>query len=176
LGVQSWIAFLRRLAPNAPYLIKCLIGVAICYFLYVGIPQYPFYWAIVSVVLAFSPDNSNRAAYDRMLANLLGCAVGLCLYPLHLPELAALCLGVGGTIVIGIGLKLTGPMRPALSALVIVTINEQKQGQWVPVERVACVVTGCLVALLVSLLVNLLVRRYLMKETSGLPKSEAPVQ
>jgi uncharacterized membrane protein YgaE (UPF0421/DUF939 family) len=176
LGVQSWTVFFKKLALNAPYLLKCLVGVAICYSLYIEIPQYPFYWSIISVVLAISADNSNLVAYDRMKANLLGCGVGLGLYPLHLPELVALCIGVGLTIVIGIGLKLTAPLRPALSALVIVTINEQRAGQWVPVERVACVIAGCLVALLVSLLVNLLVRRYSLKQTSGLPKSEGPVQ
>jgi uncharacterized membrane protein YgaE (UPF0421/DUF939 family) len=176
LDVQSWIAFYKRLAPYAPYIVKCLTGVAICYFLFIEITQYPFYWAIISVVLAISADNSNQVAYDRMKANLLGCGVGIGLYPLHLPELVALCIGVGLTIVIGIGLKLTSPLRPALSALVIVTINEQRAGRWVPVERVACVVAGCLVALLVSLLVNLLVRRYSVKETAGLSKSEGPVQ
>jgi uncharacterized membrane protein YccC len=167
LGVRSLKAFMGRLAPNAPYILKCMIGAVICYFLYIGIPQYPFYWAIISVVLAVAPDNSNQAAYDFIKSNLLGCAVGLGLYPIHLPGLAALCLGVGLTLVIGIGVKLTAPLRPALTALVIVTINEQRQGQWVPVERVACVATGCVVALLVSLLVNLFVRRYSEKKARG---------
>ena len=131
---------------------------------------------MVSVVLALSPDNSNRAAFDRITANLLGCGVGLGLTPLHLPELAGLCLGVGFTILIGIAINLPAALRSALAALIIVTINEQKQGRWVPVERVVCVVAGCLVALLVSLLVNRIVGRYLVKEATRLPKSEGPVQ
>ncbi|HUB59676.1 MAG TPA: aromatic acid exporter family protein [Puia sp.] len=174
--MQSRTAFFKRLAPNAPYIIKCLIGVAVCYFLYVEIPQYPFYWAIISVALAVPTDNSNRTAFDYLKSNLLGCGVGLVLSLFHLPQLAALCLGVGLTIVLGIGVKLTAPLRPALAAIVVVTITEQKQGQWVPIERVTSVATGCVVALLVSLLVNMLVRRYSVKETAGLPKSEGPVQ
>lgn len=174
--MQSLTALFRRLAPNAPYIFKCLIGAATCYFLYVGIPQFPFFWAIISVVLAVPTDNSNRTAFDYLKSNLLGCAVGLGLSLFHLPELAALCLGAFLTIVIGIGVKLTAPLRPALAAIVVVTITEQKQGQWVPVERVACVATGCVVALLVSLLVNMLVRWLSVKEAAGLPKPQDPVQ
>jgi uncharacterized membrane protein YgaE (UPF0421/DUF939 family) len=174
--VQSPSALFKRLAPNAPYIFKCLVGATLCYFLYIRFPQYPFFWAIISVVLAVPTDNSNRTAFDYLKSNFLGCAVGLGLSLFHLPELVALCLGVGLTIVIGIGVKLTAPLRPALAAIVVVTITEQKQGQWVPVERVACVATGCVVALLVSLLVNLAVRGMSGKETAGLPNSQGQVK
>jgi len=142
--------------PDFSYVLKCLLGVTICYFLYSWFPQYPFFWALVSVVLAISPDNTNRQAYDRMKANLLGCAIGLGLYFLHLPSLLTLCLGVLLTILIGTALKILTALRSALAALVIVTIREQAQGHWfLPIERVICVVIGCLVALLLSLLFNL---------------------
>ena len=138
------------------YILKCLSGVSICYILYIGFPKYPFFWALVSVVLAISPDNSNQQAFDRMRANLLGCAVGMGLYFLHLPSLLALCLGVFLTILVGTALKILTALRPALAALVIVMIRQQADGQWfLPIERVICVVIGCLVALLLSLLFNL---------------------
>ncbi|HTI12870.1 MAG TPA: FUSC family protein [Puia sp.] len=144
---------------NLPYLIKCVAGVIICYILYKEFPRYPFYWAIVSVVIALSPDNSNRQAVDRMKANILGCAVGLCLYPVHVPNLLLLCLGIVLTICVGITLQLTTTLRSAMAALVIVLIHEEQLKQWyLPLERVLCVVAGCLVALIVTLLFNQIAR------------------
>ncbi len=140
---------------NLPYLAKCVIGVILCYILYKEFPQYPFYWAIVSVVIAISPDNSNRLAYDRMKANILGCSIGLCLYTLHIPTLLLLCIGIIGTICVGIALRLTTTLRSAMAALIIVLIHEDQVKQWyLPLERVLCVIAGCLVALFVSLVFN----------------------
>ncbi|ALL05937.1 hypothetical protein AQ505_10790 [Pedobacter sp. PACM 27299] len=148
------------------YLLKCLIGVIICYLLYKYIPQYPFYWSLVSVVVALSPDNSNTLAYDRMKANLLGCTVGLCLYPIHISYLLILCLGVTLTIALGLAFRITQTLRSALAALVIVTIQEQLEKHWyIAVERVGCVVAGCLVALLVTMFFNMLLARLSKKKS-----------
>jgi uncharacterized membrane protein YccC len=146
---------------NFPYLLKCLTGVIICYVLYKEIPRYPFYWAIVSVVIALTPDNSNRQAYDRMKANILGCAVGLSLYPVHVPNLLLLCIGITLTIGVGIALGLTNTLRSAMAALVIVLIHEEQVKQWyLPLERVLCVVAGCLVALIITMVFNIIARRF----------------
>ena len=142
------------------YLIKCLIGVVICYALYYYIPEYPFNWAIVSVVLVLSPDQSNRLAYDRMKANALGCAVGIALYPLKLPDIMILCLGVVLTIVTGIVLGITSTLRTALAALVISNLQQEQTKHWyMALERVICVVTGCVVALLITILFNLITQQ-----------------
>lgn len=143
---------LKKLIPNPIYLLKCLTGVLICYVLYIKIPAYPFVWAVVSVVIALSPDNSNKLAYDRMTANLMGCAVGLALFPIDLPVWVGLCIGLALTISLSHALKKDEALRSALAALVIVLLNEEKTRQWyVPMERVVCVVAGCVVALLVTL-------------------------
>jgi len=137
------------------YTLKCVLGVSICYLIYKIIPQYPFYWAIVSVVLAFSRDNSNEQAYSRIKANILGCAVGACLYPIHIPELLTLCLGVVFTIAISFSLKITQTTRTALAALIIVLIQVEQSKHWeVAIQRVVCVVTGCVIALLLTLFFN----------------------
>jgi uncharacterized membrane protein YgaE (UPF0421/DUF939 family) len=150
---------LKKFIPNPLYLLKCLIGVLICYVFYVEIPAYPFVWAVVSVVIAISPDNSNKQAYDRITANLIGCAVGLALFPIPLPVWLELCLGIVLTIVIGSALKKTEALRSALAAVVIVLLNERENRQWyLPLERVVCVVAGCVVALLVTLLFTLIAR------------------
>jgi len=137
------------------YIAKCILGVIICYFLYKQFPQYPFYWSLVSVVITISPDSSNKLAYDRIIANTLGCAVALLIYPIQAPSLLLLCLGVAITIAAGTLLKLTNVLRTAIAALVIIIITEGEHRNWqIALERVGCVITGCVVALAVTLLFN----------------------
>jgi len=137
------------------YIVKCLLGVIICYVLYKAIPQYPFYWSLVSVALATSLDSTNNQAYDRIKANTLGCAVGIALYPIQLPELALICIGITVTIFLGIGFKISSTIRSALAALIIITLQVEQTKHWyIALERVICVVAGCLVALLITLIFN----------------------
>ena len=158
--MRSLRLFLQRLFPNGIYLLKCLTGLSICYVFYLEMPQYPFYWSLVSVVIAIAPDNSNRQAYDRIIANLLGCTVGLLLYPIGLPGLIVLCIGVTVTIAIGYAVRKVDALRSALAALVIVLLHEREVREWyIPLQRVGCVVAGCLVALLVTLVFNFIGRR-----------------
>jgi uncharacterized membrane protein YgaE (UPF0421/DUF939 family) len=143
---------------NILYALKCVIGVSICYMLYELWPQYPFNWALVSVVLALSPDNSNKQAINRIIANVLGCGVGILLFPLPIPNLAAILIGVVLVIALGERLNLSETIRTALSALLIVTLQEYKLKIWyIPLERVLCVMTGCIVAVLLTFLFNFLV-------------------
>jgi uncharacterized membrane protein YgaE (UPF0421/DUF939 family) len=137
------------------YLIKVILGVIICYVLYKEIPQYPFYWALVSVVLATSLDRSTDQAYDRIKANTLGCIVGASLYPVELPELLIICIGVVIIVFLAIGFKITSTLRSALAALIIITLQVEKTKHWyIALDRVVCVVAGCVVALLLTLLFN----------------------
>lgn len=137
------------------YVIKCVLGIIICYFLYKQFPDYPFYWSLVSVAITISPDSSNKLAYDRIIANTLGCAVALLIYPIHAASLLLLCLGVAITIVTGTLLKLTNVLRTAIAALVIIIITEGEHRNWqIALERVGCVITGCVVALAITLLFN----------------------
>lgn len=145
---------------NFIYIIKCLAGLLVCYIPYLLIPQYPFYWAIVSVVIVLSPDHSTTQAYNRIKANILGCAVGICLYPIQLPNLIILCIGVILTICIGLALNIKDALRSALAGFVIVTIQQERSKHWfVAVERVMCVVSGCVIALLITLLFNLILSK-----------------
>ena len=153
--------FIRKaLTPDVVYLLSCLTGVVICYVLYKRIPAYPFYWAIISVVLALSPENSTRLGFNRIKANVLGCAIGICLYPLHLPDLLILCSGVLIIIVIALFFKLADTLRSALAAFIIVTVRVETEKHWyVALERVMCVVAGCLVALALTALFNYLLNK-----------------
>jgi len=143
------------------YIAKCLIGIIVCYTLYKEFPQYPFYWSLVSVAITIAPDSSNKLAYDRITANILGCSVALVLYPVHSSSLFLLCAGVAITIIVGTLLKLTNVLRTAIAALVIVMITEEQHRSWiVALERVGCVITGCAIALTVTLIFNTLINIY----------------
>jgi uncharacterized membrane protein YgaE (UPF0421/DUF939 family) len=107
------------------------------------------------VALATSLDSTNNQAYDRIKANTLGCTVGICLYPIQLPELALICIGITITIFLGIGLKISSTIRSALAGLIIVTLQVEQTKHWyIALERVICVVAGCVVALLITLIFN----------------------
>lgn len=136
------------------YMVKCVLGVIICYGFYWAFPKYPFYWSIISVVLVFTPDNDQNLAFDRIKANFLGSAIGLIVYFLPLPSVFLFCLGVVLTIICGIVLRLENTIRPALAAVVIVLVQEHDfagESYIVAVERTICVLLGCTVALCITL-------------------------
>jgi uncharacterized membrane protein YgaE (UPF0421/DUF939 family) len=113
---------------------------------------------MVSLVLVIAPDgtDSNRLAFDRMKANVLGSSVGLLLFLIHRPNLFLICIGVILTIIIGTFLKLNLALRSSLSALVIVMVHEQQQNStWnIALERVGCVMLGCVIGLLITISFN----------------------
>jgi uncharacterized membrane protein YgaE (UPF0421/DUF939 family) len=151
---------------NAVYIIKCLTGILICYGLYKYIPQYPFYWAMVSASVSLSIDNSTDQAFNFMKSNILGCAVGITLYPLHLPEILILSIGIVSTICIGIALNITETLRSALVSLGIVIVKEEQEKHWfVALERVTCIIVGCVVGLLVTVFFSFIMQRISRKNT-----------
>jgi uncharacterized membrane protein YgaE (UPF0421/DUF939 family) len=113
---------------------------------------------MISVVLVIAPDSkdSNRLAFDRIKANILGSSIGLLLFLIRIPNLFLICIGVILTIVIGIFLKLNSALRSALSALVIVMIHEEgPNSTWhIALERTGCVMIGCIIGLLITLAFN----------------------
>jgi uncharacterized membrane protein YgaE (UPF0421/DUF939 family) len=135
------------------YILKCLVGLTICYVLYKSFPQHQFFWSMVSVLLVFAPDDphGNQLAYDRMKANSIGSVIGLLLFLVHSPNLFMIGFGVAITILVGTSLNLGNATRSALASLLVVMIYEQKEGDVkIAFERMLCVIIGCLVALLVT--------------------------
>ena len=142
----------------AIYILECILGLCICYTLYKCFPQHQFYWSMISVVLVIAPDgkDSNRLAFDRIKANMLGSLIGLLLFLIRIPNLFLICIGVMLTIAIGTFLKLHAALRSALSALIIVMIHEEGQNStWhIALERMGCVIIGCVIGLLITLAFN----------------------
>jgi uncharacterized membrane protein YgaE (UPF0421/DUF939 family) len=132
------------------YVLKCMLGASVCYWLYVTFPEYPFFWSLVSVVLVVSPENDK---YLRIEGNFLGSAIGLLLFFIPFPTVVILCLGISLTIIIGLILKLQASVRTAVAANIIVLFQERAEHNWhVAVARVGCVVIGCLVGFIITVL------------------------
>lgn len=153
------------------YVAKCILGLIITYSIYLKYPQHQFFWSVISVLLAFSPDDKDakKVAYDRMKANILGSSVGMILFLLHIPNLFLMCVGVFLTIIIATALHIQATTRSALAAVIIVLLYEKENvSAFVALERMMCVIIGCLIALLLTLLFDLLIyknkrRRYIRK-------------
>jgi uncharacterized membrane protein YgaE (UPF0421/DUF939 family) len=121
--------------------------------LYRSFPNHQFSWSIVSVLLVIAPESADsiRLAFDRMKANILGASVGMTVFIVHTPEFISLCAAVVTTILLATFIKLGGASRSALAALAIVLIQENEKNTWrSALERMGCVVTGCIVGLLVT--------------------------
>jgi uncharacterized membrane protein YgaE (UPF0421/DUF939 family) len=129
-----------------------MIGVSICYALYINFPNFPFYWSIISVAIVFSVEHKNNLAYDRMKANILGSVAGFGLYFIPLNNLLLILLGIILVITLGTIFKLGNAIRTALAALIIVVVKQGIEKEWwIALTRVICVVVGCVVALIITL-------------------------
>lgn len=151
----DWITFEWLL-----YVLKCILGLVICYFFYWLFPQYRFHWSIVSVLLVLSPDDldSKKLPVSRIKANIIGSMVGLLIFLIHPPNLLMMCIGTVLTIIICSIIKLGAATRPALAALIIVLVQEGSQGSWINAfERMISVILGCLVALAITFLMQYIV-------------------
>jgi uncharacterized membrane protein YgaE (UPF0421/DUF939 family) len=114
----------------------------------------------VILVTAPDPKDSVRLALDRMAANVIGSVIGIALFFINGPGLLMMAIGVVITILICSVLKLTSAIRTALAAMLIVMLYETHTHSWkVAVERMGCVIIGCIIALVVSVIFGYLIRK-----------------
>jgi len=136
------------------YSFRCVIGFIIGYSIYVGLPDYEGYWTLLSILLVLTPEDKDarRLSIERMKANLIGSSVALVLFLIHKPNLLIILLGVMVIIIVCYGLDLLNVARTAMATLIIVLIYEQETTSWLgAVERLICVVTGCVIGLGITL-------------------------
>jgi uncharacterized membrane protein YgaE (UPF0421/DUF939 family) len=132
------------------YTIKCVLGFWAGYALYKMYPQHQFYWSIISILLVLAPDakDSNKLAFERVVANIIGSGVGFLVQVVHRPNLFLMSLGVILTIAICTAFKVETVFRSALVSLIIVAIHQHQIDSWeIALERIGCVFVGCLIAL-----------------------------
>ncbi|WCT13109.1 FUSC family protein [Mucilaginibacter jinjuensis] len=134
------------------YIIKCLIGTAIGFYLYRLFPTLGA-WCLISIILVLAPDEKDamNLATNRIIANLIGAAIGLTLFYIHPINLFMICLGITIAIVACELLKLQTATRSAGVALLIITMHQPGQYFWdVALERAGGVLCGCIIGMIIT--------------------------
>ena len=148
------------------YILKCLLGLSICYFFYQRYPHLEVNWSMISLVIVLSPndDEAHKFAWDRIKANIIGSMVGLTLFFIHDPNLFTMCLGVIATILICQFLTLGPATRSALAALLIVLVQEKADHSWqAGWQRMIFVLLGCFVAIALTYFFSFLRKNIFLK-------------
>ncbi len=144
------------------YIVKCLLGAALCYLLYYFWPERNFHWSVISVLLVLAPDRVNSLTLPvmRIKANVIGAFYGFLGFILPAPQIVSLLLAVVCTILSCKLLLAENATRSALAALVIVLLmGRGSGGGWgLAVDRMLSVFIGCMVALVLSIVFSLLDR------------------
>lgn len=137
------------------YIIEFLSASSLAYLLLLLYPRHRLLWAMSSIALVLSPKSaeSKSLLVDRIKANILGGLIGFSIMIVHEPTILLFCLGTVLTILLSRLLKIYRTVRSALVPLVIVMIPAYQEARTiVALERISCVVIGCLIALLTTLL------------------------
>ena len=118
-------------------------------------------WAVVSAVLVLQPafDQSFSTALIRVIANMLGAAVGSLITISHGHAVEDICVALAVVIVIGERLRLDKGLRSACASVVIVMMSAETSVLHTGLERAGSVAVGCGVALLLQLVMQPVVSR-----------------
>ncbi len=145
------------------YIVKAFVAVTLVLPCLWFFPQYSefFYWALISILLSITHDNTSEAAISRMKGNTVGPLVGFGCYFVQLSlhqylsvpkaKILAVGLGVMLTITICTYLRLITICRTALVGFFIVMIYEyNNQGPMGAFLRLTGVITGCILGLFIN--------------------------
>jgi len=133
-------------------------------------PEHRLLWAMTSIALVLSPKSaeSKSLLVDRIKANVLGGLVGFSIMIVHEPTIVLFCLGAVLTILLSRQLKIYRTVRSALVPLVIIMIPAYHEARAiVALERMSCVVIGCVIALLVTILFDFILSRISLPAPAG---------
>jgi uncharacterized membrane protein YgaE (UPF0421/DUF939 family) len=113
-------------------------------------------WAIVSSVVVILPSHraSVASAALRVIANLVGAAVGVAIAATELPAPAAIALGLLAVAALCRLLAIDGAARSASVSLIIVLLRNPGGVLGSSEMRVVQVLLGCAVALAVTLVAS----------------------
>ncbi len=144
------------------YILKCLIGTAIGFYLYRLYPTLGA-WCLISIILVLAPDEKDaiNLATSRIIANIVGAVIGLTLFYIHPINLFMICLGITASIIACELLKLQTATRSAGVALLIITMHQPGQYFWdVALERAGGVVCGCIIGMIITYIFHISLLKY----------------
>ncbi len=149
---NSTVRFIKRAITSALliYIIRCLIGFAIGYMLYLNFKQFEVFWALLSIILVISPEekDSKRLSIERFKSNFVGSIVAMgCVW--LLPQSPySIMLGIVVTIIFCRVFKILNMARVAIVALLIIMIApHHTQIVYTPIYRAVSVGLGCVIGL-----------------------------
>ena len=148
--------------PTILYILEFLSASSLAYLLLLLYPQHRLLWAMTSIALVLSPESaeSKSLLVERIKANVLGGLVGFSIMIVHEPTIYLFCLGTVLTILLSRQMRIYRTVRSALVPLVVIMIPDYHEARTVvALERMACVVIGCTIALATTLLFDFILAK-----------------
>lgn len=144
----------------AIYAAKCVVGILLCFPIYIFLNQWVDYtWSLISVVLVLSPEGKDALdlALTRIKANFVGAGTGVSILLLQIPSPLNLAVGAIISLFICDRLKLNAGARSTLAAMIIILLHQQDNLQHAnahlwdsALSRIIAVVSGCILGLLIT--------------------------
>ncbi|WP_372473026.1 FUSC family protein [Capnocytophaga sp. ARDL2] len=146
----------------AVYLIRCLIGFLLGYFLMLKFPKYELFWLLLSIILVISPEekDSRRLTFERVKSNFIGSCVGTVIYMIHDKSVLLLCIGIVITAIVCYLFKVMNMARVAIVSFLIVMLQSHVSEEVLtPLIRFSTVAIGCLIGLSITVLSSHFIRK-----------------
>ncbi|WP_158827851.1 FUSC family protein [Mucilaginibacter lacusdianchii] len=141
------------------YILKCLIGTTIGFYIYRLYPTVGS-WSLISIILVLAPDRKDalNLAINRIKANLVGAVIGLTLFYIHPINLLMICIGIALSIIFSELLGIQVAARTAAVSVLIITMHEPGKYFWnVALERAGGVVSGCVIGVIITYVFHVIV-------------------
>ena len=140
-------------SPILIYIIRCIIGFSIGYYLLKTFPRFDFFWALLSILLVISPEgkDSKRLSMERVKANFIGALSGIIVFSLPIELYFKILIGIAAAALICKLFNLLNVSRSAIVAIIIVLMERPDESFMAPVERFVSVFIGCIIGLLVTI-------------------------
>jgi len=163
-------------SPLLIYILRCLIGFAIGYSLFLKFPEYELFWTLLSIILVISPEekDSRRLSIERFKSNLIGSIVAMVCSHFIGQSIYSITIGIVLTIIVCRAFKVMNMARVAVVALLIIMIQSHTSTILhttaiiaAPIFRFLSVATGCFIGLIIVVLTSMAIRP--LKRKYGIP-------
>ncbi len=153
------VQFIKRAVSSALliYIIRCLIGFAIGYLLYLRFRQFEVFWALLSIILVISPEekDSKRLSIERFKSNFVGSIVAMGCVWLMPKSVYTIMVGIVITIICCRIFKIMNMARVAIVALLIIMIEpHHTQLTFTPIYRALATGLGCFIGLAIVIITS----------------------
>lgn len=165
----------QSFALAAVFALEVLLCGIILFYSYALFKANGYYWAFISAILVLQPglEQSLTSALVRIVANILGAAVGLIVGTYLHVEVPQIFVAVIVVVFLCELFRLDLGLRSAcVSVIIVMTNHTEGKLTTTSFERCIAVIAGCTLALLLQLLIERLLAR--CKLLPHLPDQPAP--